>query len=60
MTFDLLPSLTPYAVAFVVLAALASLAALAVLVTEVGSHRRTRVARHESVRRYYGRLVLSH
>ena len=60
MTFDLLPSITPFAIAFITVAGLAIVLALAVMTDVVVGNRRTRVARHESIRTYYGRLALSH
>ncbi|GEP39768.1 hypothetical protein NPS01_34310 [Nocardioides psychrotolerans] len=60
MTFDLLPSITPFAIAFLAVAGLAIVLALAVMTDVVVGNRRTRVARHQSIRTYYGRLALSH
>lgn len=60
MSFDLLPTITPFAITFLVIAGVAIVAALAVMTDFVVGNRRTRVARHESIRTYYGRLALSH
>jgi len=60
MSFDLLPTITPFAVAFLVVAGLAIALSLAVVTDFVATNRRTRVARHESIRGYYGRLTFSH
>ena len=60
MTFELLPTVTPFVVAFLSVAALAVALSVAVVATFVLGNRRTRVARHESIRTYYGRLALSH
>jgi hypothetical protein len=61
MTFELLPSVTPWVIAFVVVAALAATLTLGVLAESLVRNRRVRVARHESVRSYYtGRLALHH
>ncbi len=60
MTFELLPAFAPFAYAFIVLAALIGLTSFAVLGSALISNRRTRVARSESVRTYYGRLMLAH
>ena len=54
------PVLGLAAIAFVVLGLVASLVATGVLVQVVVSSRRERLARHQSLRTYYGRLSLSH
>lgn len=60
MTFELLPSLTPWIVALAAIV-VAGIALAVVGVTDfVTSNRRVRVARHETVRTYYGRLALHH
>lgn len=56
---DLSPML-PFLIGFFVVAAVAGLLAVAALVDLVVSNRRTRLASHQSVRRYYGGLSLSH
>lgn len=60
MSFALLPTITPFAVAFLAVAGLAIMLALAVVVDAVVTNRHLRVSRHESIRTYYGRLALSH
>lgn len=57
---DLYTGLTPFALAFVVLAAVASLGALAVVGEVVLRNRRTRLARHESMRTYYRGIAFTH
>lgn len=57
---DLYTGLTVFAVVFVVLAAAASVLAVGVVADFVLRNRRTRIARHESVRTYYRGLALSH
>lgn len=62
MTITLLPQLLPFVVGFVVLAGLGLLLAVVALVATtpgVQRNRRVRLARHESVVRYYGHLALS-
>lgn len=60
MTFELLPTITPWLIGFAAVV-LVGLALAVVGVTDfVVSNRKTRVARHESMRTYYGRLTLSH
>jgi hypothetical protein len=56
----LYPHLALAALVLVVLAAVAGLVALGTIVTFVVANRRTRLARHESLRSYYRGLVLSH
>jgi hypothetical protein len=53
-------TLGAFAVAFVVLGVVAALVSLGVLTSFVRSNRRERLARHESVRSYYGGLALTH
>lgn len=60
MNFELLPSITPFVAVFLTVAGVAIVLALAVLTQLVTTNRRTRVARHESIRTYYGRLAFSH
>lgn len=60
MSFELLPTVTPFVVGFLVVAGLAVLLAVAATTDFLVSNRRVRVARHESIRTYYGRLALSH
>jgi hypothetical protein len=52
--------LTGFAVAFLVLAAVASVVALGVVGEFVARNRRTRLARHQTIRTYYRGLALSH
>lgn len=52
--------LAPVAMAFVVFGVLASLLAIGVLIEFFVSNRRDRLARHESVRTHYRRMVLTH
>lgn len=49
-----------FGVAFIVFGSIASVVAIAVLVEFVVSNRRDRLARHESVRTHYRRLVITH
>lgn len=61
MTFTLLPTVTPWVVAFFAIAALGAVLALGVVAESVVRNRRIRTSRHQSVRTYYtGRLALSH
>ena len=60
MSFDLLPTIVPWLVAFAVVAVLGVSLAVGTLVEAVARNRRVRLARHQSVRRYYRGLVLSH
>ncbi len=53
-------SLVPWLVGFFVVAAVGVIAAVAAVTELVVSNRRLRVSRHEDLRTYYGRLVLSH
>ena len=57
---ELYTGLTAFAVTFVVLAAVAAVVALGVVGEFVVRNRRTRLARHESVRSYYRGLALAH
>ena len=63
MSFDLLPTLTPWLVGFATVVALGLVTTITILgaltVPAVVRNRRARLARGESLRRYYGhRLVL--
>ncbi len=60
MNLDLLPTITPFAIGFLVIAGVAIALSLAVLTDFFVANRRTRVASHQSMRTYYGRLALSH
>lgn len=60
MSFELLPTVTPWLVAFVALAVVTLVVAVAAITEFVVSNRKVRVSRHESMRSYYGRLALSH
>lgn len=53
-------TLTAWLVGFFVLAAVGAVTGLATMAALAVSNRRVRVARHEGLRTYYGRLVLSH
>lgn len=57
---DLYTGLTSFAVVFVVLAAVAGVVALGLIGRLLVSNRRVRLARHQSVRAYYGGLALPH
>jgi hypothetical protein len=57
---DLYTGLTGFAVVFLVLAAVASVVALGVVAEFVVRNRRTRLARHQTIRTYYRGLSLSH
>lgn len=57
---DLYTGLTAFAVVFVVVASVAAVVALGVIGQFVVSNRRVRLARHQSVRAYYGGLALPH
>ncbi len=57
---DLYTGLTPFALAFIVLAAVAALGSLAVVGEVVLRNRRTRLARHESIRTYYRGIAFTH
>lgn len=60
MSFELLPTITPWLVGFAVVVVVGIALAVVGVTDFVVSNRRTRVARHESIRTYYGRLTLSH
>lgn len=60
MSFELLPTVTPWLVAFAALAVVGLVVAVAAVTEFVVSNRKVRVSRHESMRSYYGRLALSH
>ena len=60
MTFTLLPGVTPFVIALVVLAALTVAASLGLVVTALLENRTVRVRRHESILHYYGHLALGH
>lgn len=60
MSFELLPSITPWLIGFAVVVVVGIALAVVGVTDFVVSNRRTRVARHESIRTYYGRLTLSH
>ncbi|MDI6911635.1 hypothetical protein [Nocardioides sp.] len=53
-------TLAAFGLAFVVFGLIASVVAAGVLVEFVVSNRHDRLARHESVRTHYRRLVLTH
>ncbi|GAA2152186.1 hypothetical protein GCM10009844_35280 [Nocardioides koreensis] len=56
---DLSP-IVPFVIGFFVLAAISGLLAVAAVAGLVVTNRRTRLARHQSVRTYYRGLSLSH
>jgi type II secretory pathway component PulK len=56
----LYPHLAAEVTVLLVLAVVAGLVALGTIGTLVVTHRRTRLARHQSMRTYYRGLVLSH
>lgn len=64
MSFDLLPTVTPWLVGFVVVVALGIAAAVTTLgalaAPVVARNRRTRLGRGESLRRYYGQRLALH
>ena len=60
MTFELLPTVTPWLIGFAVVLVVGIALAVAGVTDFLVSNRRTRVARHESMRTYYGRLTFSH
>ncbi len=60
MSFELLPTITPWLIGFAVVVVVGIALAVVGVTDFVVSNRRTRVARHESMRTYYGRLTLSH
>lgn len=61
MNFELLPTVSPFAVVFFVVAAVAALASVAVFVEAGVRNHRTRVAQHATIRQYYApKLALTH
>ena len=61
MTFTLLPTVTPWAIGFFVIAGLAVALTLGVFAESVARNRKTRLSRHQSVRTYYtARLAFQH
>ncbi len=58
MTFDLLPTVTYWAAAVAVLALVGLVLVAGLAADFVSRNRPVRLARHESVRRYYGHLAL--
>ncbi|GEP36168.1 hypothetical protein NSZ01_39360 [Nocardioides szechwanensis] len=60
MTFELLSALTPWLVGFAAVVVIGLALAVVGVTDFVASNRKVRVARHESIRTYYGRLTLSH
>jgi uncharacterized protein (DUF58 family) len=60
MTFELLPTLTPWLFGFAALVLLGLALAVAGVTDFLASNHKVRVARHESIRTYYGRMTLSH
>jgi len=61
MTFDLFtPELTAYVYALLAVAVVAGVVALGALTAFFVGNHRIRVARHESIPTYYGRLALAH
>ncbi len=59
MTFELI-NITPFAIAFIVIAALAVLLAVGAISEFLFSNHSVRVARHESIPTYYGQLLGAH
>ncbi|WP_193615043.1 hypothetical protein [Nocardioides lijunqiniae] len=59
MTFELL-TVTPWVVALAVVALVAVVLAVVAVTDVVRTHRPVRMARHESIRSYYGRPALHH
>ena len=60
MSFELLPTVTPWVVAILAVAVLGVALLVGGLATGLLRNRRVRVARHESIPAYYGRLALGH
>lgn len=64
MTFELLPSISPFLVGFFVLAAIGAVTSVAVFASVatnlVRVHRPLRRARNLSVPAYYGRMITTH
>lgn len=60
MTFELLPTITPWLIGFAALVVLSLALAVVGLTDFFASNHKVRVARRESIRTYYGRLTLSH
>lgn len=60
MSFELLPTLTPWLIGFVVVAALGLALAVGAVTAAVLENRPIRLARRQSIPTYYGRLVLGH
>ena len=59
MVYDL-SAVVPFFVVLALLAVVGVVASLTVLSQSVTRHHRTRVASHQSIPTYYGRLVLAH
>lgn len=60
MTFQLLPDIMPFVVAFFAVAGVVLVAAVAVAAEFFVVNRRARVARSESITTYYGQLHFAH
>jgi hypothetical protein len=60
MNFELLPTLGPWLVALFVVAAVAVVLAAGLVIDFAVRNHRIRIARHESIRSYYGHIALSH
>ncbi len=60
MTFDLLTGVTPFVIAFAVLAVAGVALALGLVTTSLVRNHAVRVRRHETIRHYYGHLALGH
>lgn len=60
MTFELMPGATPFLLAIVVLGVAAIVVGVLILGTFFVRHHARRVARHESIPRYYRGLALAH
>lgn len=59
MSYDL-SGVLPFVVIVALLALVGGIASVTVLAQSVVHHRRTRVARHQSIPAYYGRLIQAH
>jgi len=60
MSFELLPSVTPWLVAFALVALVGTVLAVGIVGEAVVRHRRVRLAGHQSFGSYYRHLALGH
>ena len=60
MTFTLLPGVTPFVIALIVLATVAVAVSLGLVAGALLQNRTVRVRRHETILHYYGHLALGH